>query len=364
MTANLVPAETGTHRSGPYGTNPGNSIVSTTSLRADAQQSLAAVKVRINELDPKIFTPEIKEMLSAKLHTSDQGQSQAGLGKQVDSAKMNEMLNELSNLSKNLSPEHVRAILLAGYVRGGGEVRPGVRGGGVQGVIDFIKLPENAQYLKADGGYNAIQGLLESKEYKRTFTFIHTQTNFIQGVLGSTLQQIFGEEVLSDWVEDIQQAELAYSQGGRTNPHSAEHVDLGLDADGIDPRFKNRLGDGTHMRAAGCWLRSKYLSDAISGGKHWTSYTKDESLKGQSVLSLTGANLKLGDIIYLSTNPHSNDVNSVNMNNLPHHGCVIGIDPKTGEPLISDNWDRCLTLSDWSAKYGAAGRRVHDVLRV
>jgi hypothetical protein len=70
--------------------------------------------------------------------------------------------------------------------------------------------------------------------------------------------------------------------------------------------------------------------------------------------------LQAGDVIYVSKNPGS-DPNSMNLNNLPHWGVVIG-KTKEGELVISDNWDKKITLSGWIQKYGST-RGVDEVFR-
>jgi len=312
----------------------------------------------------QIFSAQIKETLVAKLHGNNFSTQEAmGLGKGISPEKMNEMLNELKTLAdKGLSPEHIRAVFLAGFVRGGPELRPGVRGGGVEGVLYFLKQAGNQNYLEPQNGFEAIKGLLSDNEHKRSFLFIHYQTNLMRGVLSPTLDDIYKKpNVLATWLAEVQEEERRLINQGGNNPYPRT-TPINLDAEGIDPRARPAVeSTKDFLVGRGCFRRSWLIAKSMNGGRDHNGVGSDKSMQGESLTSLGRAGLKPGDVVYISLRPGS-DPASMNMDNIPHWAVVIGLG-KNGEPIMSDNWDRAISLTEWNQKYGAAGRRVDEIFR-
>jgi hypothetical protein len=265
-------------------------------------------------------------------------------------------------VDKGLSPEHIQAAFLAGFVRGGPELRPGVRGGGVEGVLYFLKQENNQAYLDSQKGFEALKGLLADNEHKRAFLFIHNQTNFMQGVLSRTLDNIYQTpNVLETWLLEVRREERRYIEEGGRNPYPRTTA-IDLDAEGIDPRARRAVESGHEfMVGAACFRRSWYIAKTMNGNRDHTRVHSDKNLQGQSLTSLGRAGLKPGDVVYISLRPGT-DPSSTNLDNLPHWAVVIGID-SNGEPIMSDNWDRAISLSNWNEKYGSAGRKIDEILR-
>lgn len=320
----------------------------------DTRQALAHVSGRVK--NSPYFSQEVRDLLEQKLQGQDaSNQSRAGLGGAVDPKKMAEMLDKLEGLAKKQPPlkaEHIQAIFIAGFVKGG-----------VQGVLNFMSNPGNENYLKAEG-FEAMKGLLES-DYKRSILFIKNQTSYLQNTLVPLLDGIFGRnEVLSAWQQQVQEEDERVARGTLApgeawDPGMLPEGSLDVGPNDIAPAARRRMGrDNPHfLVAAGCFRYSWHVANAMG---NTVSNNSDKSRQGQSLMSLGSAGLKPGDVVYISKNPGS-DPQSMNLSNLPHWAVVVGY--KNGEPVLSDNWDKTITLTAWSQKYGAAGRRVDEIFR-
>jgi|GEM_PF-6253152 len=170
-------------------------------------QLIEATKARISDLTKTgLIAKDLETLLISKLNFDKQeGQSAIGLGGGVSAAQMNKMLDKLQALkSKGLSEEHIQGLLIAGFV-GHKEVSPGVRGGGVAGVLKFLDEKENPQIvglLDPSGGLERLKTLLSS-DYKRQLNYIFKFTDYIDTTLDSTLKKIFGRDILTEWDTEI-----------------------------------------------------------------------------------------------------------------------------------------------------------------
>lgn len=321
----------------------------------DTRQTFAAMSGRIK--NSPYFSQEIRELLEQKLKGQDtNNQYRAGLGGAVDAAGMAKMLDTLEGLAKKQPPlttEHIQAIFLAGFVKGG-----------VQGVLNFVNSPTNAQYLEKSG-FDAMKALLES-DYKRSILFVKNQTSYLQNTLSPLLDGIFGKkDLLSTWQQQVQEEDERVSRGTLApgeawDPRMLPEGSLEVGPNDISPAARPRMGrNNPHFLVpAGCFHYSWHVATAMTGKTAQNS--SDRSLQGRSLMSLATAGLKPGDVVYISKNPGS-DPQSMNLSNLPHWAVVVGY--KNGEPVLSDNWDETITLSGWTKKYGAAGRRVDEIWR-
>jgi hypothetical protein len=312
------------------------------------RKDIQGVKARIDSMFGK--DSEFARVLQSKLDLKGQeAQRAAGLGGGVNLDKMEKMLNALDGLK--LSTDHIQAIFLAGFVKGG-----------VEGVLRFIG-DGKAEHLQKDG-FEKMKQLLES-DYKRSVIFVRKQGFFNN--LDPVLNKIFGRQgVLDQWQQEIDEEDYQASMNKQSydstwNGETESQSWFNIDENGVDRRAISRLNDDRFMGPRRCHDRSWYLAGAITGvSKAPPSSQESRRFQGRSMAELGSIGLQAGDVIYVSKNPGS-DPNSMNLNNLPHWGVVIG-KTKEGELVISDNWDKKITLSGWIQKYGST-RGVDEVFR-
>lgn len=317
------------------------------------RQGVQNVKTRIDAMFDK--DSEFAKILHSKLDLTGQTtQRVAGLGGGVGVDKMEKMLESLEGLKqKGLSVEHIQAIFLAGFVKGG-----------VEGVLQFIG-DGKAEHLQAgENGSAKMQQLLET-DYKRSVLFVRKQGFFSN--LEPVFRSIFKRQgVLDEWQkqideEDARAADSRESFDETWNSRTQQSGWFNIDDTGIDRRALQRLNDTTFMGPRRCHDRSWYIAEAITGVRSApSSSAQSRTHQGRPMTDLATMDLKPGDVIYVSKNPGS-DPQSMNLNNLPHWGVVIGRTPE-GEPILSDNNRRKVLLSGWVQYYGST-RLIDEVFR-
>ena len=139
-------------------------VVNPDAQRQILQGGVQGAKARIDSMFGK--DSEFAQILHQKLDLKGQdAQRVAGLGGRVSLDKMNQMLDKFQELKqRGLSAEHIQAVFIAGFVKGG-----------VEGVLRFIG-DGKAEHLQKDG-FEKMQNILES-DYKRSVLFVRKQGFF------------------------------------------------------------------------------------------------------------------------------------------------------------------------------------------
>ncbi len=302
----------------------------------EAARDAKATKDRISGMFGQ--SPEVASLLCSKLEDKNQGaQVSAGLGGGVSAAKMNEMLDWLDGLSKKqppLTPEHVKAIFLAGFVKGG-----------VQGVLNFRDNPENAKYLEA-GGFEAMKTLLET-DYKRSIRYVVRYANFLENDVPRFLDGLYGKtDVLGDWEKSIIVEDKPVSLDRELTEEEIQRLAQEGFASALDTARVARgrsKSSNPHLEVpAACDDFAFY--DAERRGVSRFDFTRlDHS--GQSITALEALlkTAKVGTVVHVSYSGHAGE--NANSAQGSHWAVYLG------GGVIQDQWGT-YTVSEFNKVYG------------
>lgn len=283
-------------------------------------------------------SPEVVSLLSSKLDDKNQGaQVSAGLGGGVNATKMNEMLDWLDGLSKKqppLTPEHVKAIFLAGFVKGG-----------VQGVLNFRDNPENAKYLEA-GGFEAMKTLLET-DYKRSIRYVVRYANFLENDVPQFLDRLYGKtNVLADWENTINAEDKPVSLDRELTEEEIQRLAQEGFASALDSarvaRGRSKSSNPHLEVSAACDDFAFY--DAESRGISRFDFTRlDHS--GQPITALEGLlkTAKVGTVVHVSYSGRAGE--NANSAQGSHWAVYLG------GGVIQDQWGT-YTVAEFNKVYG------------
>lgn len=297
------------------------------------QRDIQGAKARIDSMFGK--DSEFAQILQQKLDLKGQeGQRAAGLGGGVSLDKMEKMLNALDELKKKgLSPEHIQAIFLAGFVKGG-----------VEGVMQFIG-DGSAEHLQKDG-FEKMKQLLEN-DYKRSIRYVAEYTDYLQRDLRPLLDKIYDKpNVLDDWLKKIYQEDRPVLLDRTLSDEEMERLNQEGYATAVDQGrvTRGRSNPYTQVPAA-CDDFAFY--DAEKRGVDRFSFTRiDSGVNGVPVSTGTAGvlkNAKVGTVIHMSYSGRAGE--NAGSGQGSHWAVYLG------GGVIQDQWGT-YTVAEFSKVYG------------
>jgi hypothetical protein len=278
---------------------------------------------------------EFGQMLHQKLDASGQeGQRPLGLGGGVSVEKMQLMLDKLDGLKqKGLSQEHIQAIFLAGFVKGG-----------VEGVLRFIG-DGTASHLQKDG-FGEMQSLLE-KDYRRSIRYVAEYTDYLKRDLRPLLDKIYNKrDVLDDWLKKIKQEDSPVLLDRTLTEEELARLGQEGYAAAVNRQRVARGGSNPFSRVrAACDDFAFY--DAESRGIDRFSFTRiDSGVRGKSVGTQTAEvlqNAQVGTVIHMSYSGHAGE--NAGSGQGSHWAVYLG------GGVIQDQWGT-FTVDEFSKEYG------------
>ena len=316
----------------------------------DTRQTFAAMSGRIK--NSPYFSQEIRELLEQKLKGQDtNNQDRAGLGGAVDANEMAKMLDKLEGLAKKQPPlttEHIQAIFLAGFVKGG-----------VQGVLNFVNSPTNAQYLESSG-FEKMKTLLET-DYKRSIRYVLRYAErgdgrppgFMTNDIPKILNQIYGEsDAFGRWQKKIYEEDTPSRLNRRLTPEELARIaEMGFGAGEDVARANANAQSNPYKKASLCDDYAFWYAEKVKGISRF-AFSRVEtdpsgnSFRGKSISELPGllSSARAGTVFHVSNTGFAGE--NADSRQGSHWAVYLG------NGLVGDNHGDRWTLPEFLRAYG------------